>query len=201
VLENLSRAVQKGRECIFVVEPGNAEKLERIISDPVNRQGSEHHDDEGSFSYYTDSQGQPFDQIRRLEDAEYRILVASNDGVTQYDPAKVDSGDSDPDQTDIGNRFDEVQEIGHTVLTQIKEGNDDTHRITSATQLPNHKVNYRLTKLEELGLINVEDAVGPVKREANGQKRVFKVKPVSLTEKADVLPMEQRKDTEKILRR
>lgn len=57
---------------------------------------------------------------------------------------------------------------------------DDTHKITSATGLPTHKVNYSFGKLERFGLIQVSDPV-TVERVTGGQKRVFDVKPVSLT--------------------
>ncbi|WP_135536137.1 TraM recognition domain-containing protein [Halostella pelagica] len=186
VLENLLRAVEQGRDCIFVVEQGNAEKLESIVSDPVNRHDSEHSDGEGSFSYYTDSQGEPFTSVDRLEDADYRILeVRGGDAVLHQPGSEPEEEDGSEEENGSEERFEEVREVDHTILTRIKEGKDDTHRITSSTGLPNHKVNYSLTKLEELGLINVEDPIGPVERMSNGQKRVFKVKPVSLTTEAE----------------
>jgi len=74
VLKNYLRATEEGCECIFVVEEGNAVKLQNIISDPVNRQGSDHEDDEGSYSYYSGEDGE-FTDIGLLEDeGEYRII-------------------------------------------------------------------------------------------------------------------------------
>jgi predicted transcriptional regulator len=81
--------------------------------------------------------------------------------------------------------FEQVDEISHTVLTCIQNGDDDVQKITSATTLPNHKINYRFTKLEDLDLIQVSKSRGTVERTINGQNRVFQTpKQAQLTDKA-----------------
>ncbi|GCF16271.1 hypothetical protein Harman_42060 [Haloarcula mannanilytica] len=84
VLKNLQRAKQQGRECIFVVEEGNAAKLDSILSDPVNRQGNQHRDEHGSYSYYTGDDGE-FKQIELLQNAEYRIIEVTDDKPEVHD--------------------------------------------------------------------------------------------------------------------
>jgi hypothetical protein len=93
VLKNLYRAHQQDRETIFAVEQGNAEKLENIVSDPVNRHGNEHRDENGSYSYYTDSQGQPIDNIQELATAEYRILEI---------PTQQEEAEAEPECPELG---------------------------------------------------------------------------------------------------
>jgi hypothetical protein len=73
VLTNLKRAQNEDRECIFVVEQGNAAKLDNILSDPVNRRGNQHEDSKGSYSYYSTEDGEITD-ADELEDADYRII-------------------------------------------------------------------------------------------------------------------------------
>ncbi|MFC7213052.1 type IV secretory system conjugative DNA transfer family protein [Saliphagus sp. GCM10025334] len=73
VLRNLQRAADHNVECIFVVEQGNAEKLQNILSDPVNRRGHDHRDQHGTYSYYTADDGEFLD-TDPVKDAEYRIL-------------------------------------------------------------------------------------------------------------------------------
>jgi hypothetical protein len=90
-LTNLKRAVDEDRETIFVVENGNAEKLERIVSDPVNRHGSDHEDEQGSYSYYTDSTGEPFTEIEALENADYRIIEIGKESLNVHnDPVEAE---------------------------------------------------------------------------------------------------------------
>lgn len=86
VLQNYGRAIQEGRKCIFVVESGFEDRLENIITDPVNRRGSEHEDETGSFSYYKDGDGNPIENTDVYSLGEYRILVV--DGETVHDHAK-----------------------------------------------------------------------------------------------------------------
>lgn len=74
VLQNLRRAAEQDREVYFIVEKGSASKLENIVSDPVNRRGTEHEGSQGKFSYYTGSDGQPVTDVEELKQAEYRIL-------------------------------------------------------------------------------------------------------------------------------
>jgi hypothetical protein len=183
-LQNLVRAVEHGRESIFVVEEGNTETLQNILSDPVNRNGNQHSDENGRFDYYTD-QGEPFTEIGQLENAEYRILEATENGLTLYDEQQEETDSRDSEQLEEDRkRFEEVREIDHTVLTCIKKGRDDTQKITSYTGFPNYKVSYSFDKLEELELVHVEKPEQPVERVIDGQKQVFEVKVAELTAEA-----------------
>jgi predicted transcriptional regulator len=67
-----------------------------------------------------------------------------------------------------------LRDKDRVVLHHIQEGRDDVQKITEATTLENHEVNYCFQKLEELGLIEVEKPDGMVERVVDGQKRVFK---------------------------
>lgn len=181
VLHNLLRAAEHGCECIFVVEAGNATKLRNIIADPVNRHGTQFDDEQGGFSYYTDDGEESFTEIDQLENPEYRILEVTDDGVVLSEEDDSEPVDDDSGCETVG---DELREIDRTVLRCIQRGKDDTHQITSATDLPNYKVNYSSEKLEALGVIRVSDPE-TVERLIDRQKRVFDVKPVSLTSKAE----------------
>jgi hypothetical protein len=77
VLTNYLRAAQQGRETIFVVEQGHTVKLQNIVEDPVNRRNNDHQD--GSYSYYTNQNGEEFTQIDALENSEYRIIEIHED--------------------------------------------------------------------------------------------------------------------------
>lgn len=79
VLNNLERAVKEGREVLFVVEKGKAAKLQNIIDDPRNRRGSQYTDENGSYSYYTSENGEPYTRIEQLENADYRIIEIDED--------------------------------------------------------------------------------------------------------------------------
>ncbi|GCF16272.1 hypothetical protein Harman_42070 [Haloarcula mannanilytica] len=71
------------------------------------------------------------------------------------------------------------------VLQAIQEGCDDVQKITEATTLENHEVNYCFTKLQDLDLIQVEKQDGYTTRIINGQKHTFKTpKQAELTQKA-----------------
>jgi len=59
------------------------------------------------------------------------------------------------------------------VLQAIQEGHDDTQKIKSETTLENHEIRYSLDKLEDLGLVELEQPDGMVERVVDGQKRVF----------------------------
>ncbi|WP_254767466.1 type IV secretory system conjugative DNA transfer family protein [Salinilacihabitans rarus] len=169
VLKNLQRAVKRGRECIFIVEEGNGSKLETIVADPLNTEYG------GDGIYYSD-QGEPFTEIDSLEDAEYRILEITGNGLNLYEGSERASRDAE--------WVEDLREIDRAVLNCIKEGKDDTNLITSSTGYTNHRVNYSFDNLEKLGLINVGEPV-TVERVTSSQNRVFDVKPVSLTPKAD----------------
>ncbi len=75
VLTNYQRATQQDRECIFIVQQGNAKKLENILTDPVNRRGQEHEDNHGTYSYYQTENDQ-FTDTESLKNGEYRIIEA-----------------------------------------------------------------------------------------------------------------------------
>ncbi|WP_123537603.1 type IV secretion system DNA-binding domain-containing protein [Halosimplex salinum] len=162
VLKNLRRAYEDQRECTFVVKTGDKEKLQNILSDPVDRESPQ----DGNFSYYLDSDGEPFSDLDWIENTEYRIIEIGEDH-QPIDPIE-----------------EELRDVDRTVLNCIKNGGDDIQKITSTTGLPNHKVNYSFKKLESLGLIQVHKPDEPVERVVDGQKRVFKVKIAELTETA-----------------
>jgi DNA helicase HerA-like ATPase len=84
VLKNLRRGHKQGREVFFVVEEGQASKLEEIVSDPVNRRGNEHQDEQGSYSYYR-LDGEPVADIEELQEAEYRVLELTGIGLEEQD--------------------------------------------------------------------------------------------------------------------
>ena len=67
----------------------------------------------------------------------------------------------------------QLRDIDQAVLHHITEGHNDTQKITQATTLENHRVRYSLKKLEQLGLITVEQPDQMVERVVDGQKRVF----------------------------
>jgi hypothetical protein len=81
VLRNVERAVEEDREVVFVVKKGSAVKLENVLDDPVNRRGTEHEDEDGGFSYYADEEGGEFTEIEMVDEVEYRILEAGDNGV------------------------------------------------------------------------------------------------------------------------
>jgi len=85
VLKNLRRGLEENREVFFVVEEGKAAKLENIVSDPVNRRGSEHEDKDGTYSYYTDDDSESIDDVDELRQAEYRILELSDDTLEEHE--------------------------------------------------------------------------------------------------------------------
>jgi len=82
VLKNLQRAADQGRECIFVVKEGDKEKLENIVSDPVNRRGNNHEDQNGSYSHYTDIDGGLITDPGQLQDTGYRVLELTENDLT-----------------------------------------------------------------------------------------------------------------------
>lgn len=73
VLKNLKRAAEHGNECIFLIQEDQGEKLENILEDPVNRQGNNQEDDQGSYSYYT-LNGEPVIDTELLATADYRVI-------------------------------------------------------------------------------------------------------------------------------
>ena len=83
VLKNYKRAVDKGRETVFVVDAGNAMKLANILDDPVNRRGSDFEDNRGTYSYY-EADGEPFTEIDDL-DGEFRIFEVRGETLVELD--------------------------------------------------------------------------------------------------------------------
>ena len=85
VLKNLHRGIKQNREVFFIVENGKAAKLENIVSDPVNRRGSEYEDEEGGYSHYTTENGEPVTEVEELRQAEYRILELAGDELEEHE--------------------------------------------------------------------------------------------------------------------
>ena len=78
----------------------------------------------------------------------------------------------------------QLRDIDQAVLHAIQEGHNDTQKITQQTTLKTHRVRYSLKKLEQLGLITVEQPDQMVERVVDGQKRVFQhPKKAELTDK------------------
>jgi hypothetical protein len=88
VLQNLRRAHRQDREVIFAVQPRKAQKLKNILEDPVNRRGNQHEDQKGTYSYYTDPDGQPVTDIDELQNTEYQILEVTEQGAQQHQPTQ-----------------------------------------------------------------------------------------------------------------
>jgi len=87
VLNNLQRAVEKDREVFYIVQQGKAAKLQNIVDDPKNRRGNQYQDDNGSYSYYTDENGEAFTQFEDLDDAEYRVIEITGEDLEVHDEA------------------------------------------------------------------------------------------------------------------
>lgn len=79
--------------------------------------------------------------------------------------------------------FEKVQELGHVVLTAIRNECEDIREIREATTLSIGQVNYRVRKLEDLGLIELGDSQGRERQEVDGQIREYDApKPARLTQ-------------------
>mgnify|MGYP000647975869 FL=1 len=87
VLNNLQRAVEKDREVFYIVESGNATKLQNIVDDPKNRRGNEYEDHNGGYTYYKDENGEAFTQFEELENAEYRVIEIQGENLEVHDEA------------------------------------------------------------------------------------------------------------------
>jgi hypothetical protein len=90
VLTNYKRAVENGRECVFVVERGQAMKLDNILTDPVNRRGTDHEDEDGTFAYYRHD-GEAFTDVELVDDGEYRIFEVRDDETLVEHDAETDA--------------------------------------------------------------------------------------------------------------
>jgi len=87
VLENWHRAARNDANCVFVVNQGEAATLAAILSDPVNRRGTDHEDNDGTYSYYASEDG-PFGAVDELT-TDWRIFeVIDTDAGTleEHDP-------------------------------------------------------------------------------------------------------------------
>ena len=79
-----------------------------------------------------------------------------------------------------------ISDKDHTVLYHIRNGKDDTQKITGSTVLDKDQVNHIFDKLEKHGLITTETPDGYVERVVDGQKRVFRApRQAELTEKGE----------------
>jgi hypothetical protein len=106
VLKNLRRGHQQNREVIFAIETGNREKLENIVSDPVNRNGNNHQDQHGSYSYYTQTNGEPVSDIDQLQEAEYRIIEIKLSDQTEPECPELEHSQREILETDCFYRND-----------------------------------------------------------------------------------------------
>jgi len=80
---------------------------------------------------------------------------------------------------------EQLRSKDQAVLKHIQDGNNDIQKITEATTLENHEVNYCFTKLADLQLINITKPDQMIERRINGQKHVFQhPKQAALTDKA-----------------
>ena len=78
----------------------------------------------------------------------------------------------------------QLRDIDQTILHHIQNGHNDTQKITSKTTIKTHRVRYSLKKLQQQGLITVEQPDQMVERVIDGQKRVFQhPKKAELTDK------------------
>lgn len=85
VLRNVVRALDQDRNLVFAVKEGKAAKVENIVTDPVNRRGDDHEDEQGTFSYYMDEEGEAFTDVDAVRQTEFRILEVGDNSVTWHD--------------------------------------------------------------------------------------------------------------------
>lgn len=79
--------------------------------------------------------------------------------------------------------FETVGEKGHIILTAVNNGCGNVRDIREVTTLTIGTVNYRLSKLEDLGLIELGKSEGRETSMINGQIREYDTpKPVELTD-------------------
>jgi len=79
------KSLEEDREVFYIVENGKAAKLQNIVEDPKNRRGNEYQDENGSYSYYTDEDGQAFTQFEQLGKAEYRVIEIDGEELEVHD--------------------------------------------------------------------------------------------------------------------
>lgn len=77
ILQNLWRAYEEDRPCVFVVPEDAAERVANVLRDPVNRQGSDHVDAYGTYSYYQSDEGEvtDVDQLRQIPYVVYAVRL------------------------------------------------------------------------------------------------------------------------------
>lgn len=80
-LQNVQQAAAADRDLVCVVAAGNGPKLANILTDPVNRRGTTHEDDQGSYSYYM-LDGDPFTATGCVDEVDYTIYEHRGDGCT-----------------------------------------------------------------------------------------------------------------------
>ena len=79
--------------------------------------------------------------------------------------------------------FEEVGEKGHTILISIQNGCNNVRDIRETTTFSIGTVNYRLSKLEDIGLVELGKSEGRERSVVDGQLREYdRPKPVNLTE-------------------
>jgi hypothetical protein len=93
-LKNLRRGLEQSRKVVFAVHEDDRSKLESILEDPVNRNGSDHEDEDGSFSYYTDD-GEPVSDVDELREAEWDILAFTDNELQLGEQESSEEGGED----------------------------------------------------------------------------------------------------------
>jgi len=96
----------------------------------------------------------------------------------------------------MSNEF-QIRETDHAVLTCIRQGFNTTFDVKQETTLKNSAVRYSFEKLENQGLIKIEDQDGYIERVVDGQKRTFKApKKARITDKAGQYFQQTQRETE-----
>jgi hypothetical protein len=82
VLQNLRRShhAEDVAGAVFITTTDAADRLANILTDPVNRNGTEHTDQHGTYSYYQAADG-PVTDIETLHAARFRVYAASDVGL------------------------------------------------------------------------------------------------------------------------
>lgn len=76
-----------------------------------------------------------------------------------------------------------IDPLGHSLLLAMQDGHRTVTELRHAVRSDRHKVNYRLRKLEELGVIDLERFTERIQTTVDGQHRNFiRPKEATLTE-------------------